>query len=191
MKPFVHATHPRARPETFTFVSTENFSPSQRTNWWKNNTPREADFVFHTKYSIFWPNFLPVSYQCRFFGITAATFFSKPVISSLPMPHNFGVTRAELPFALYSAIWPTHIIKTLVNAATYSAIAIGLLVGITILSVCVCVWCHSVCGSVKKDKGQGFEIRTPVPSFFTRIFHGYICPEVAPLTTKLTGVGTW
>ena len=135
MKPFVHATHPRARPETFTFVSTENFSPSQRTNWWKNNTPREADFVFHTKYSIFWPNFLPVSYQCRFFGITAATFFSKPVISSLPMPHNFGVTRAELPFALYSAIWPTHIIKTPVNAAMYSAIAIGLLVGVTVLSV--------------------------------------------------------
>ena len=51
------------------------------------------------------------------------------------MPQNFGVTRAELPFALYSAIRPTHIIKTLVNAAMYSAIAIELLVGVTVLSV--------------------------------------------------------
>ena len=53
-------------------------------------------------------------------------------------------------------------------------------------SFCWCVWCHSVCGSVKQGKGQGFEIRTPVPSFFTRIFHGYICLEVVTLNTKLT-----
>ena len=47
------------RTETFhlIFVSTENFSPSRWTNWWKNNTPREADFVFHNKYSIFDQNF--------------------------------------------------------------------------------------------------------------------------------------
>ena len=78
----------------------------------------------------------------------------------------------------------------------YSAIAIGLLVGITILSVCVCV-CVCVFGAIaytvvsRKTKDmQGFEIRTPVLSFFTRIFHGYICLEVAPLTTKLTVIGT-
>ena len=97
--------------------------------------PARGRFRFPYQILNFWPNFLPVSYQCRFFGITAATFSSKPVISSLPMPHIFGVTRAELPFALYSAIWPTHIIKTPVNAAMYSAIAIGLLVGVTVLSV--------------------------------------------------------
>ena len=50
----------------------------------------------------------------------------------------------------------------------------------------MCVWCHSVFGSVKQGKGQGFEIRTPVPSFFTRIFHGFICLEVVTLNTKLT-----
>ena len=47
------------RTETFhfIFVSTEHFSPSRWTNWWKNNTPREADFVFQYKYSIFDQNF--------------------------------------------------------------------------------------------------------------------------------------
>ena len=58
--------------------------------------------------------------------------------------------------------------------------------------VCVCVFgaiAYTVASRKTKDM-QGFEIRTPVLSFFTRIFHGYICLEVAPLTTKLTVIGT-
>ena len=69
-----------------------------------------------------------------------------------------------------------------------SAIAIGLLVGVSVLSVCVF---GAICGSVKKDKGQGFEIRTPVPSFFTRIFPGRIYLAVVTLYTKLTVIGEY
>ena len=72
------------------------------------------------------------------------------------MLQNFGVTRAELPFALYSAIRPTHIIKTLVNAAMYSAIAIGLLVGVTVLSVCVF---GAIAYAVKRQARQRTRIR--------------------------------
>ena len=67
----------------------------------------------------------------------------------------------------------------------YSAIAIGLLVGVTVFSVGVFgAIAYAVASS--QGKGQGFEIRTPVPRFFTRIFHRYICPEVVTLNTKLT-----
>ena len=72
-----------------------------------------------------------------------------------------------------------------------SAIAIGVLVGVSVLSVCVFGAIYSVCGSVKKDKGQGFEIRTPVPSFFTRIFPWHIYLEVVTLYTKLTVIGEY
>ena len=205
MKPFDHPTHSRARPDEpkrsilFLCLHCMKTLVHQRGPTGERTIPRERPISFSIPNTQFLTkpstSILPV----WVFGITAATFFSKPVISSLPMPQNFGVTRAELPFALYSAIWPTHIIKTLVNAAMYSAIAIGLLVGITILSVCVCV-CVCVCvfgamaytvASRKTKDMQGFKIRTPVLSFFTRIFHGYICLEVAPLTTKLTVIGTW
>ena len=72
----------------------------------------------------------------------------------------------------------------------YSAIAIRLLVGVTVFSVGVFgAIAYAVASS--QGKGQGFEIRTPVPSFFTRIskFHRYICLEVVTLNTKLTVIG--
>ena len=183
------------RTETFHFIFMSPLKTlvHQRGPTGERTIPRERPISFSIPNTQFLTKLSTSIIPVWFFGITAATFFSKPVISSLPMPQNFGVTRAELPFALYSAIWPTHIIKTLVNAAMYSAIAIGLLGGITILSVCVCVFgamAYTVASRKTKDM-QGFKIRTPVLSFFTRIFHGYICLEVAPLTTKLTVIGTW
>ena len=142
-------------------------SPSQRTNYWpgERTIPRDKPISFSNINTQFLTKFLPVSCQCRFFGITAATFSSKPGISSLPMPQNFGVTRAELPFALYSAIWPTHIIKTLVNAAMYSAIAIELLVGVTVLSVGVFgAIAYAVASSKAKDKDSKYGRLYPVSS---------------------------
>ena len=156
----------------------------------KEQYPARGRFRFPYQILNFWPKFLPVSYQCRFFGITAATFFSKPVISSLPMPrisvslarsyHLLSIPRYDQRTSL--RLWSTPQCTLLLPLDYLSEL---------LFFLCVCVWCHSVCGSVKKDKGQGFEIRTPVPSFFTRIFHGYICLEVAPLATKLTVIGTW
>ena len=89
------------------------------------------------------------------------------------MPQNFGVTRAELPFALYSAIRPTHIIKTLVNAAMYSAIAIELLVGVTVLSVGVFgAIAYALASSKAKDKDSKYGHLYPVSSqgFSTGIY---------------------
>ena len=89
------------------------------------------------------------------------------------MPQNFGVTCAELRFAPYSAILPTNIIKTLVNAAMYSAIAIGLLAGVIVLSVGVFgAIAYAVASSKAKYKDSKYGHQYPVSSqgFSTGIY---------------------
>ena len=63
--------------------------------------------------------------------------------------------------------------KTLVNAAMYSAIAIGLLVGVTVLSVCVFgAIAYAVASSKAKDKDSKYGHLCPVSSqgFSTGIY---------------------
>ena len=156
------------RTETFhlIFLSPQKTSIHQRGPTDERTRPRDRPISFsiiNTQFltkistsilpvSIFWHNYCNI-------------FFSKTVISCLPMLQNFGVTRAELPFALYSAIWPTQIIKTPVNAAMYSSVAIGLLVGVPFLSVGVFgAIAYAVASSKAKDKDSKYGHLYPVSS---------------------------
>ena len=98
---------------------------------------------------------------------------------------------------LYSAhdrpiSFKTVVIAEMLSILVDSAIAIGLLVGVTVLSVCVFgAIAYAVAASSKaKDKDSKYG-HTPVPSFFTRIFPGHICLEVVTLYTKLTVIGEY
>ena len=66
----------------------------------------------------------------------------------------------------------TMVIATMLLMLVDSSIAIGLLVGVTVLSVSVFgATAYAVASRKTKDKDSKlFEIRTPVPSFFSRNF---------------------
>ena len=72
-----------------------------------------------------------------------------------------------------------------------SAIAIGLLVGVFVLSVCVFgAIAYAVTSRKTKDKDSKNGHLYPC-SFFTRIFPWHICLEVVTLCTKLTVIGEY
>ena len=84
------------------------------------------------------------------------------------MPHIFAVTRAELLF-VHSPYNQPILFKTLTVIAAMllilvdSAIAIGLLVGVTVLSVCVfCAIAYVVASSKTKEKDSKY--RHPYPA---------------------------
>ena len=145
-------------------------SPSQRTNYWpgERTIPRDKPISFaiiNTQFltkistsilpvSIIWHNYCNIfletrdlysphapEFRCHSRGVTICSLFR-----DMTLTQDSGQRRRNV---LCYCHWTT--------CRSYC-------------SFCGCVWCHGVCRSVKKDKGQGFEIRTPVPSFFTRNF---------------------
>ena len=139
--------------------------------------------------------FPKVSCQCRYFWHNELQHIPRKPLLSLPMPHNFAFTRVKLQLLSLFCSWQTLIIQDCGhrwNVINFSGLCYCDRTACrSYCSFCVCVCCHSVCGSVKKDKGQGFEIRTPVPSFFTRIFPWHIYLEVVTLYTKLIVIGEY
>lgn len=102
----------------------------------------------------------------------------------------------------------TLVIATMLLMLVDSSVAIGLLVSVTVLSVCVfgaaalalplstpaivatqATIAYALASRKTEDKDS--EIRTPVPSFFSRNFPGRICLEVVTLNTKLTVIGEY
>ena len=118
----------------------------------------------------------------------------KPMISLWACP-IICILSSEATISYLFCSWQTHIIQDCGhrwNVISFSGLCYcDRSACRSFCSFCVRVWCHSVCGSIKKDKGQGFEIRTPVSSFFTRIFPWHIYLEVVTLYTKLTVIGEY
>ena len=109
------------------------------------------------------------------------------------LPHNYAVSRGAYSYYLFSI--PPYMtnqltIKTLVIATMLlmlvdSSIAIGLLVGVTVLSVGVFgAMAYAVASRKTKDKDSKYGHQYPVSSH--GIFPGRICLEVVTLNTKLT-----
>ena len=109
------------------------------------------------------------------------------------LPHNYAVSRGAYSYYLFSI--PPYMtnqltIKTLVIATMLlmlvdSSIAIGLLVGVTVLSVGVFgAMAYAVASRKTKDKDSKYGHQYPVSSH--GIFPGRICLEVVTLHTKLT-----
>ena len=109
------------------------------------------------------------------------------------LSHNYAVSRGAYSYYLFSI--PPYItnqltIKTLVIATMLlmlvdSSIAIGLLVGVTVLSVGVFgAMAYAVASRKTKDKDSKYGHQYPVSSH--GIFPGRICLEVVTLNTKLT-----
>ena len=109
------------------------------------------------------------------------------------LPHNYAVSRGAYSYYLFSI--PPYMtnqltIKTLVIATMLlmlvdSSIAIGLLVGVTVLSVGVFgAMVYAVASRKTKDKDSKYGHQYPVSSH--GIFPGRICLEVVTLKTKLT-----
>ena len=109
------------------------------------------------------------------------------------LPHNYAVSRGAYSYYLFSI--PPYMtnqltIKTLVIATMLlmlvdSSIAIGLLVGVPVLSVGVFgAMAYAVASRKTKDKDSKYGHQYPVSSH--GIFPGRICLEVVTLNTKLT-----
>ena len=109
------------------------------------------------------------------------------------LPHNYAVSRGAYSYYLFS-IPPyttnqltikTPVIATMLLMLMDSSIAIGLLVGVTVLSVGVFgAIANAVASSKAKDKDSKYGPQYPVSSH--GIFPGRICLEVVTLNTKLT-----
>ena len=156
------------------YVSTENINFSRKDQlvteehperWTtfqgiKTEFPAMQHFLLFTKISA---GVLPVPI---FWHIVGQHFPRNPW--SLSMPHIFAVTRAELLF-VHSPYDQPILFKTLTVIAAMllilvdSAIAIGLLVGVTVLSVCVfCAIAYVVASSKTKEKDSKY--RHPYPA---------------------------
>ena len=109
------------------------------------------------------------------------------------LPHNYAVSRGAYSYYLFSI--PPYMtnqltIKTLVIATMLlmlvdSSIAIGLLVGVTVLSAGVFgALAYAVASRKTKDKDSKYGHQYPVSSH--GIFPGRICLEVVTLNTNLT-----
>ena len=109
------------------------------------------------------------------------------------LPHNYAVSRGAYSYYLFS-IPPyttnqltikTLVIATMLLMLVDSSIAIGLLVGVTVLSVGVFgAMAYAVASRKTKDKDSKYGHQYPVSSH--GIFPGRICLEVVTLNTKLT-----
>ena len=89
-------------------------------------------------------SFPKVVCQCRYFWHNELQHIPRKPIISLSMPHNFAFTRVKLQSLIYSAhdrpiSFKTVVIAEMLSVLVDSAVAIGLLVGVTVLSVCVCL----------------------------------------------------
>ena len=109
------------------------------------------------------------------------------------LPHSYAVSRGAYSYYLFS-IPPyttnqltikTLVIATMLLMLVDSSIAIGLLVGVTVLSVGVFgAMAYAVASRKTKDKDSKYGHQYPVSSH--GIFPGRICLEVVTLNTKLT-----
>ena len=109
------------------------------------------------------------------------------------LPHNYAVSRGAYSYYLFS-IPPyttnqltikTLVIATMLLMLVDSSIAIGLLVGVTVLSVGVFgAMAYAVASRKTKDKDSKYGHQYPVSSH--GIFPGRICLQVVTLNTKLT-----
>ena len=109
------------------------------------------------------------------------------------LPHNYAVSRGAYSYYLFS-IPPyttnqltikTLVIATMLLMLVDSSIAIGLLVGVTVLSVGLFgAMAYAVASRKTKDKDSKYGHQYPVSSH--GIFPGRICLEVVTLNTKLT-----
>ena len=81
--------------------------------------------------------------QCRYFWHNELQHIPRKPMISLSMPHNFAFTRVKLQDCGHRC-----------NVISFSGLCCCHRTTCrSYCSFCVCVWCHSVCGSVKKDKG--------------------------------------
>ena len=154
----------------------------------KNSKKIYKGFLLNSKIS---KSGLPVSISL---GIMNCNIFLENPWYLSPCP-IICIHSSEVTISYLFCSWQTHIIQDCGhrwNVISFSGLCYcDRSACRSFCSFCVCVWCHSVCGSVKKDKGQGFEIRTPVPSFFSRNFPWHIYLEVVTLYTKLTVIGEY
>ena len=114
--------------------------------------------------------FPKVGCQCRYFWHNELQHIPRKPLLSLPMPHNFAFTRVKLQSLIYSAHdWPisfkTVVIAEMLSILVDSAIAIGVLVGVSVLSVCVFgAIAYAVASRKTKDKDSKYGHLYPVSS---------------------------
>ena len=108
--------------------------------------------------------------QCPYFWHNELQHIPRKPLISLSMPHNFAFTHLKLQSLIYSAhdrpiSFKTVVIAEMLSILVDSAIAIGLLVGVSVLSVCVFgAIAYAVASSKAKDKDSKYVHLYPVSS---------------------------
>ena len=150
------------------------FSPSEQDQLEKGEQPRkwtkfpEIKTEFPKVFS--WVKFPKVVCQCRYFWHNELQHIPRKPLISLSLPHNFAFTRVKLQSLIYSAhdrpiSFKTVVIAEMLSVLVDSAVAIGLLVGVTVLSVCVFgAIAYAVASRKTKDKDLKYGHLYPVSS---------------------------
>ena len=129
----------------------------------KNSKKIYKGFLLNSKIS---KSGLPVSISL---GIMNCNIFLENPWYLSPCP-IICIHSSEVTISYLFCSWQTHIIQDCGhrwNVISFSGLCYSDRTACrSFCSFCVCVWRHSVCGNIKKDKGQRFEKRTPVPMQF-------------------------
>ena len=151
------------------------FSPSEQDQLEKGEQPGKwTKFPeIKTEFPKVFPltvKFPKVGCQCRCFWHNELQHIPRKPLISLSMPHNFAFTHLKLQSLIYSAhdrpiSFKTVVIAEMLSILVDSAIAIGLLVGVSVLSVCVFgAIAYAVASSKAKDKDSKYVHLYPVSS---------------------------